>query len=40
MAYPEYLFNNFNEEQCKAYCAKQLEKLANYIKENKEEGDD
>lgn len=39
MAYPEYLLNNFNEEQCKAYCAKQLEKLAYYIKENNEEGD-
>lgn len=40
MAYPEYLFNNFNEDQCKAYCAKQLEKLANYIKKNKEERDE
>lgn len=34
LAYPDYLIDNFNEEQCKLYCYAQLEKLACYIKSN------
>lgn len=35
-SYPDFLFNYFDEEQCKQYCSEQITKLALYIKNNNE----
>jgi hypothetical protein len=39
IAYPDFLYNFYDEKLCKQYCTEQLEKLASYIKQDKSEGE-